>query len=60
MAEAIHIRPFEDEDPARLSDAFTHAGSVKPVTTFWRYLSDETAGTRICLAATLEGKLADT
>ena len=54
----LQIRPLCDADPPVLSAAFAEAGSVKPAATFERYLSDQRAGTRACLVATLDAQLA--
>jgi GNAT superfamily N-acetyltransferase len=58
MAEGLRIRSLDDTDPLIISTAFESIGWVKPITTYQRYLSEQAAGARSCLVATLDAQFA--
>lgn len=53
MADDLQIRPLNDTDPPIMAAAFSSIGSFKPVGQFERYLTEQAAGGRICLIATV-------
>ena len=58
MADAMHIRSLHEDDPGVISAAFEGIGWGKPVSQYQRYLAEQTAGSRICLVATVDGQFA--
>jgi GNAT superfamily N-acetyltransferase len=55
---AMQIRPLSQHDPPVIAAAFASLGSVKPEAQYQLYLEQEGAGSRACLVATIDGKLA--
>ncbi|HEY3504637.1 MAG TPA: GNAT family N-acetyltransferase [Actinocatenispora sp.] len=52
------IRPLGADDPAVMAAAFAALGWDKPVTQYERYLTEQRAGTRSVLVATVDGRFA--
>jgi GNAT superfamily N-acetyltransferase len=58
MGQNVEIRALDDSDPETMSAAFNGIGWDKPVAQYRRYLADQSAGTRTCFVATVEGHFA--
>ena len=59
MPDVFQIRSLDDTDPPIMAAAFSNIGWVKPVSQFQRYLTEQAAGSRICLVATVNGERAE-
>jgi len=58
MVESVEIRTLNDGDPETISAAFKGLGAGKPAAQYQRYLAEQSAGTRVCLVATVDGQFA--
>jgi GNAT superfamily N-acetyltransferase len=56
--ETIQIRLLEEGDTSSIAAAFQQMGWKKPETQYQRYLQEQTAGTRTCFVATIDGQFA--
>jgi GNAT superfamily N-acetyltransferase len=52
------IRPLIEQDPVVIAAAFAQMGWNKPEAQYRQYLSEQSAGTRTCLVAIVEGQFA--
>jgi GNAT superfamily N-acetyltransferase len=55
---AIQIRPLEESDPPKIAASFKDMGWNKPEGQYRSYLCEQSAGTRTCFVATVEGEFA--
>ena len=53
MTDGLRIRPLKGTDPQVMASALISLGWVKPAAQFQQYLTEQTAGVRTCLVATL-------
>ncbi len=54
----LAIRVLRENDPPVIAAAFAQMGWNKPETQYRQYLSDQSAGTRTCLVAIVDGQFA--
>lgn len=54
----LHIRPLEERDLSSIAAAFTTMGWNKPEAQYRRYLHEQSAGSRTCLVAIIDGQFA--
>ena len=57
-AKTIQIRLLDESDPPNIAAAFKKMGWKKPETQYHRYLQEQTAGTRTCFVAAIDGQFA--